>query len=207
MKHVVDSFSQAFDAITSTFHAASTSDIVSAASRGEIPRKGRCLNGWEYSIHGAGFTVTLPSRGQVHIDWSREGDYFKEYDVAFFMETSGIPERPDLPEIVESLNLLASHSMPWRRKILARNAGITDSGHSKDRAGSMTSTWMRYDPKRLDTLRITGRCAAALTGLGLPVDAHKIFFRNTDRELEVRELPEAGRSVFLGQHEDGLNTY
>lgn len=71
----------------------------------------------------------------------------------------------------------------------------------------MTSEWMRYDPNKLDTLRVTGRTAAALAGLGLPVDTYKMFFRNADRELEARELPEAGRSAFLGQYEDGVNTY
>lgn len=71
----------------------------------------------------------------------------------------------------------------------------------------MAEQWMPYDHQKLDRLQVTDLSANALLRSGLPVDTYKTFFRNAERELEVRELPEAGRSAFLGQYEEGVNTY
>lgn len=71
----------------------------------------------------------------------------------------------------------------------------------------MAAQWTPYDRGRLSDLAITGACAEALTGRGLPDDTYKMFFRNAERELEIRDLPEAGPCVFLGQYEDGVDTY
>lgn len=65
-------------------------EIVTAVVRKERPRSGRCVNGYEYFVHGAGYTVVLPSGGQVHLDGSGEGDVFTAYDMAHFLEDSGV---------------------------------------------------------------------------------------------------------------------
>ncbi|MGW0363064.1 DUF6896 domain-containing protein [Streptomyces sp. NPDC002990] len=82
-------FSEARDAMRRTFSRETALEIVSAVRRGEIPRKGICINGCEYFVHGAGYTVVLPSGGQVHIDGDPEGDFFTSYDISFFFESSG----------------------------------------------------------------------------------------------------------------------
>lgn len=71
----------------------------------------------------------------------------------------------------------------------------------------MAAEWRPYDNRRIASLGADGRYTAALVERGLPLDTYKMFFRNPDRELEVRDLPEVGRSAFLGQFEDGVNTY
>ncbi|MFG3142179.1 DUF6896 domain-containing protein [Streptomyces sp. NPDC048211] len=82
-------FSEARDVMRRTFSRESALEIVSAVRRDEIPRKGVCVNGCEYFVHGAGYTVVLPSGGQVHIDGDPEGDFFTSYDISFFLESSG----------------------------------------------------------------------------------------------------------------------
>lgn len=108
---VIDSFTEARNSIMSTFRATSCPDIVTAARKREIPRNGTCLNGWEYSIHGVGFTVTLPPKGQAHFDGSNQGDYFTDYDVQFFIETSELLNEAGLAEVVESLNNLSDQKI------------------------------------------------------------------------------------------------
>ncbi|SDT81225.1 SUKH-4 immunity protein [Actinoplanes derwentensis] len=51
------------------------------------------------------------------------------------------------------------------------------------------------------------RAASALISPGLPVDERKLFVRNSTRELESRSLDGCGSAAFLGQYEDGVNTY
>ncbi|MFI2224905.1 DUF6896 domain-containing protein [Streptomyces fradiae] len=82
-------FSEARDTMRCTFSRETALEIVSAVRRGEISRKGICVNGYEYFVHGAGYTVVLPSGGQVHIDGDPEGDFFTSYDISFFFESSG----------------------------------------------------------------------------------------------------------------------
>jgi hypothetical protein len=82
-------FSEARDAMRCTFSRETALEIVSAVRRDEIPRKGVCVNGCEYFVHGAGYTVVLPSGGQVHIDGDPEGDFFTSYDISFLFESSG----------------------------------------------------------------------------------------------------------------------
>lgn len=111
MRQVIDSFTQARDAIMSTFQATSCPEIVTAVLKEEMPRNGTCLNGWEYNVHGVGFTVTLPSEAQVHFDGSNQGDYFTDYDIQFFIETSEMLNEVSLPEVVESLNNLSDQNI------------------------------------------------------------------------------------------------
>ncbi|WP_423832689.1 SUKH-4 family immunity protein [Streptomyces manipurensis] len=66
--------------------------------------------------------------------------------------------------------------------------------------------WLPYDEHRLATVGVRGRAARVLVEQGLPADCHRMFVRDRDRELAVRELP-AGRAVFLGAFDDGVNTY
>lgn len=67
--------------------------------------------------------------------------------------------------------------------------------------------WLPYKKRKLDSLNLSEACAEALLGRGLPKDAHQMFVRNPKRELEIRDLPNCGRSAFLGQFDDGDHTY
>jgi hypothetical protein len=87
LDQVLVSFAQARAAIKATFGVGSAPEIVAAVLHGERSRNGVCNNGWEYYVHGVGYTVVLPSGGQVHLDGSEQGDFFTAYDVSFFLET------------------------------------------------------------------------------------------------------------------------
>ena len=41
----------------------------------------------------------------------------------------------------------------------------------------------------------------------LPDDSNRMFVRDPRRELEVRELADVGAAAFLGDFEDGVNSY
>ncbi|MFG2985413.1 SUKH-4 family immunity protein [Streptomyces sp. NPDC048258] len=66
--------------------------------------------------------------------------------------------------------------------------------------------WLPYDAGSLARLAVGGEAVSALGERGLPVDCHRMFVRDSARELEVRDLPQ-GRAAFLGAFEDGGNTY
>ncbi|KPC76938.1 hypothetical protein ADL27_49240, partial [Streptomyces sp. NRRL F-6602] len=42
---------------------------------------------------------------------------------------------------------------------------------------------------------------------GLPDDSNRMFVRDPRRELKVRELADVGAAAFLGDFEDGVNSY
>jgi hypothetical protein len=88
VERAIGGFSAASAAIKVTFNAESAPEIVSAVLKGRKPRNGVCDNGWEYYVHGVGFTVVLPSGGQAHFDGSKQGDFFTAHDIAFFLETA-----------------------------------------------------------------------------------------------------------------------
>ncbi|MFG2342448.1 hypothetical protein [Streptomyces yangpuensis] len=46
-----------------------------------------------------------------------------------------------------------------------------------------------------------GEVVSGLVERGLPADCHRMFVRDSGRELDVRDLP-PGRAVFLGVFED-----
>jgi hypothetical protein len=97
MYRMLESFTKASAAIRATFSADSAPQIVAAVLKGEMPRNGTCINGWDYYVHGVGFTVVLPSGGQVHFDGSAYGDFFTIHDVTFFLETSEELDEIGLP--------------------------------------------------------------------------------------------------------------
>lgn len=96
---VIADFSSETAAIETTFGLDSASEIVSAVLRGCGSRNGNCDNGWEYFVHGFGYTVVLPTGGQVHFDGSNEGDFFTKYDLAFFLESDERFKDPDDPAV------------------------------------------------------------------------------------------------------------
>jgi len=85
----LDAFRMARSQMEDAFHADSTSAIISAVNRGEKPRRGKLPDGLEYFVHGIGYTVSLPSGGEIHIDSAPGGDSFSVYDIQQFVETSG----------------------------------------------------------------------------------------------------------------------
>ncbi len=68
------------------------------------------------------------------------------------------------------------------------------------------ATWLPYDEHRLAACGVSGGALRLLVDQGLPADCNRMFVRDPDRELSVRELA-AGRAVFLGSFEDGVNSY
>lgn len=92
-------FVQASAAVKATFHADSASGIVAAVLQGERARNGVCDNGWEYFVHGVGYTVVVPSGGQVHFDGSVQGDFFTAYDMSFFSETVDGADKVDVATV------------------------------------------------------------------------------------------------------------
>ncbi len=79
-------FLQAKKDIELTFSVGSAAEIVSAVLKGRKAREGRTLSGREYFVHGIGYTVVMPSGGNVHFDSGDrgEGDVFSVHDVRFF---------------------------------------------------------------------------------------------------------------------------
>ncbi|MGZ9935363.1 SUKH-4 family immunity protein [Streptomyces sp. NC-S4] len=69
-----------------------------------------------------------------------------------------------------------------------------------------SASWLPYDAGSLVRLGAGGEAVSGLGGRGLPVDCNRMFVRDSDRELELRDLP-PGRAAFLGAFEDGVNTY
>ena len=71
----------------------------------------------------------------------------------------------------------------------------------------MVAEWLPFDITILRSLGFAEDVVDVLGGRGLPKDTYKMFLRNPGRELELRVLPGCGAAAFLGQHEDGLNSY
>lgn len=86
LSDAVAAFRAAKAAIHATFGGTDATAIVRSVRQGDRPRNGHCANGWEYFVHGIGYTVVLPGGRQAHIDASKDGDVFTRYDIAFFAE-------------------------------------------------------------------------------------------------------------------------
>ncbi|MEV4349018.1 SUKH-4 family immunity protein [Actinoplanes sp. NPDC049596] len=71
----------------------------------------------------------------------------------------------------------------------------------------MSAEWLPYSVPLLRRIGVEANAVRALGGRGLPTDTYQMFSRVPRRELGTRELPACGVAAFLGQHEDGLNTY
>lgn len=67
-------------------------------------------------------------------------------------------------------------------------------------------TWLPYDEQSLASSGVSGQAARLLAERGLPADCNRMFVRDRDRELADRELP-AGRAVFLGLFNEGIDSY
>jgi hypothetical protein len=95
----LNDFRNAKNAIEETFEASRAPEIVSAVLSHSFPRNGTCSNGYAYTVHGIGYTVTLPDGGEVHLDGSPEGDCFTVYDLELFFETSSEFHEMNIGEI------------------------------------------------------------------------------------------------------------
>lgn len=67
--------------------------------------------------------------------------------------------------------------------------------------------WLPFSEVALQPLRLTSEDVRLLSERGLPDDSNRMFVRNPSRELEVQEIPQVGPAVFLGDFEDGVNSY
>ncbi|WP_308114551.1 SUKH-4 family immunity protein [Streptomyces sp. ISL-12] len=67
--------------------------------------------------------------------------------------------------------------------------------------------WSPYDVAALRRAGLGSDEVELLSERGLPEDVHRMFVRNADRELELAESPATGPLVFLGDFEDGVNSY
>ena len=86
-RRAIDSFIEAQRLMRETFGVMTASEVVSEVLQGRAERNGRCHNGYEYMVHGVGYTVVFPSGAQAHIDSCGEGrDCFRIYDIQFFLE-------------------------------------------------------------------------------------------------------------------------
>ncbi|TNM32242.1 DUF6896 domain-containing protein [Streptomyces sedi] len=74
---------------------ASVEGIVGAVLRGALPRAGRTGEGWEYQVHGIGYTVTLADGGDVHLDAAPGGGAcFRAFDVRQYLESASDAAAP-----------------------------------------------------------------------------------------------------------------
>jgi hypothetical protein len=108
LRHALPSFREAIEAIQHTFQMEDARSIAAAANEKKIPRSGKCENGYDYFVHGFGYTVVIPPEAQVHIDGGSDGDYFTIYDMALFLETSGLHPSPEYAEIREGCEILCT---------------------------------------------------------------------------------------------------
>jgi hypothetical protein len=99
VSRALDAYRMARSEMEGAFNTNSTTSIISAVNRGERSRQGALSNDLEYFVHGIGYTVTLPSGGQVHIDSAPDGDSFSVYDIQQYIETSGEGRAPDISVI------------------------------------------------------------------------------------------------------------
>jgi hypothetical protein len=99
VSRALDVFRMARSQMEGAFNANSTRAIISAVHRGEKPRQGTLPDGLEYFVHGIGYTIALPSGGQIHIDSAPDGDSLSVYDIQQFIETSAEERAPDISAI------------------------------------------------------------------------------------------------------------
>jgi len=111
LTEALNDFRKAKRAIEETFEASSAPEIVSAVLSHSLPRSGTCSNGFDYSVHGIGYTVTLPDGGEVHLDGSRQGDCFTLYDLELYFETSSRFEEMDVEDIERECSLMTEQGV------------------------------------------------------------------------------------------------
>lgn len=107
VRSAVASFFLARRLVADSFGTASASELVSAVLSGVHPRRGFCSNGWEYFVHGVGYTVVMPDGAQLHIDGSNSGDVLSLYDIRFYMESLDCVV-PSIDEVRRDCDLLAT---------------------------------------------------------------------------------------------------
>lgn len=73
--------------------------------------------------------------------------------------------------------------------------------------GSNAPAWRPFDRASLERLGVPVSALDVLAGRGLPENAFEVYVRDPARELDVADLPECGRAVFLGRYTDEWNTY
>jgi hypothetical protein len=110
------SYMEAKAAMEVTFGVTGAPAVVAAVVQGSRPRSGLCTNGFEYFVHGIGYTVIHSNGGQIHIDGSANGDTFSTYDMSFFIETSTNSKTPSLGDVESELDTLATEGAIRRIK-------------------------------------------------------------------------------------------
>ncbi|MET8576111.1 SUKH-4 family immunity protein [Streptomyces sp. NPDC005012] len=67
--------------------------------------------------------------------------------------------------------------------------------------------WSAFERADVESVGARAEDVELLCGVGLPEDSCRMFVRNRRRDMEVRDVTSAGRLAFLGDFEDGVNTY
>ncbi|WP_308406819.1 SUKH-4 family immunity protein [Streptomyces sp. AC555_RSS877] len=67
--------------------------------------------------------------------------------------------------------------------------------------------WLPFEQVALRSAGLRSADAELLAERGLPNDSNRMFVRNARRELHLQEFPRVGPAVFLGDFEDGVNSY
>lgn len=107
IRYAINCFIAARSVMRETFGVTAASEVVAQVLQRRAERNGRCRNGYEYIVHGVGYTVVFPSGAQVHIDSCGEGrDCFKVYDLQFFLNDA-VEGEVSLQSITEACNAYA----------------------------------------------------------------------------------------------------
>jgi hypothetical protein len=93
------------------FDASGASDIVAAVLQSRMPREGVTPDGWQYFVHGVGYTVTSPDGAEVHIDAGREGDVISAYDVRNYLQSVNVLPLPEISAIRSMLDRLVDDGL------------------------------------------------------------------------------------------------
>lgn len=83
----------------------SAADVLRRVRLGTLPREGRTAEGHPYFVHGFGYTLTLESGGDVHLDAAGQDlDSFKVYDIRAYLadvEPAGVPDAARLTPLLD----------------------------------------------------------------------------------------------------------
>lgn len=94
------------------------------------------------------------------------------------------------------------------RTIALRPGGPLGRSSAAGYADAVATLWLPYDAAELARIGVPAGGAQALSGRGLPVNAHEWFVRVPERELQVAQLPGGPKGVFLARvFDDYSRTY
>ena len=121
----VSKFLHARGCLEETFGVRGAGNVVAKVLSAERERSGSCAGGFEYQVHGIGYTVLQPDGGQLHID-AGEGDrdVITVHDIQFFLETALPGVEVDVADIEECCSALAERGV--LEVVAARRYALTD---------------------------------------------------------------------------------